>query len=568
MSENISPDPSKEHIFQADNLQAKSHLVEFKYTTKDQGPTATIDYMRGMPQWSFPMFVDTDYQVQIPYRGYRTTDEAVHELDELTLDTVQTEPFNLLYRHMYMLQHVGSPRIVAKFAPTIIERVNIETDAFAEAVYPDEPKNQEITKEYIYLASMGCLEVCEEDPSVRLSQNIVKQLYHDSLDKHPLSWRYALVFDKRNRMYGESIDVEGHFKELLTAHLLDPEKAKSDEIKALLESSSVDPKFQSNLLTYTLLQAHANEQVISIIEQMAPVMGIEKIRKALRKYVEDNPSFRAKFDMVFDYLGFDPAKAQVNLVRDIYAKIDFSEYKPNEEIQEFETEFLKKELAGCSQVLDVACGAGRHLEALDAEKGLHVVGIDIVQKHIDHIKAKNPKRDVQVGSWFAMPFPDKTFDAAYCLGRSFTHNTTIPDAVMSLEEMGRVIKDDGFIIIDLPDPSAGDYKDNIERTKEIAKAKGLKGILPGMITDSPDLQHYFDRYAPDAKAFEAIAELAGFHAEKLTEVSYRGPSRNTNVNMYWKLTKELKPARMYDHWSGSISDKRAHLIRRIKGRRD
>ena len=89
-----------------------------------------------------------------------------------------------------------------------------------------------------------------------------------------------------------------------------------------------------------------------------------------------------------------------------------------------------------------------------------------------------------------------------------------------------------------------------------------------MITDSPDLQHYFDRYAPDAKAFEAIAELAGFHAEKLTEVSYRGPSRNTNVNMYWKLTKELKPARMYDHWSGSISDKRAHLIRRIKGRRD
>lgn len=565
MSEHISPDPShKESVLRIDKLGAKSPFVEFKYTAKDKGPTAAIDYMRGMPQWSFNMFVNTDFQVEIPYRGYATTDKALRELDELTLDTVQTEPFNLLYRHMYMLQHMGSPGVVAKFVPTIMERVGTETNAFAEAVYPNDAKKREITKEYVYLASIGCLEVYEEDPSIRLPQKYVRQLYHDSVKEHPLSWRYALVFDKRNKMYGDSIDIEGHFKILLTERLLDPEKTQSDESKILLESSSADPEFQTNLLTYSLLQTNSNEQIISIIQQMAPVMGVEKIRKTLREYVEDNPSFREKFDLVFDYLGFDPTKAQVSLARDIYEKIDFSEYEPNKEMQEFEIEFLKKELSGCSQVLDVACGMGRHLEALDGQKGLHVVGIDIVKKHIDHIKGKNPQSDVRVASWFSMPFPDRTFDAAYCLGRSFTHNTTIPDAVMCLGEMGRVIKDDGFVILDLPDPNVGEYKDKIEKTKKIVEEKGLKSILTGTIIDSPDMQHYFDRYAPTAEAFEAITELAGFRVEKLTTASYRGVSGDTNINEYWKLTKETKPNRLYNHWSGSISDKRPNLIRKIK----
>ncbi len=562
MSEHVLPDYShKESIWHGDKL-GKNPFVEFRYSAKNKGPMPPMNYMRGQPDWILKMFEDTQYKVEIPYRGYDTINKALREIDTLTPDTVQTEPFNLLYRHMYMLQHVGSPTVVAQFAPIIIERVSAEVNEFVKSAYPHDPKKQKGAKEDVYMATMACLETCEEDPSIRMPKSIVKQLYQDAIEQNPMSWRYALTFDRRNMMYGESIDIAGRLREVLTIQLLDLKKQSNEN--EILESTSVDPEFQANLLTYSLLQASTNKQVISIIQQIAPVMGVENIRKILRKYVEDNSSFREKFDIVFGYLGFDPTTAQVNLARDIYEKIDFSTYKPNRDVQNFEIETLKKELPEGSQVLDVACGTGRHIEALDNQGRFHVVGIDIVQKHIDYIKAKNPQQDVEVGSWFAMPFPDKTFDAAYCLGRSFTHNTTIPDAVMCLQEMGRVIKDDGFIILDLPDPNVGDYKNYIAKTKEIAEAKKLKGVLPGMIIDSPDLQHYFDRYAPDAKAFNAIAELAGFRAEKLTELSYRGVNGNNNVNTYWKLTKEKRSARMYDHFSGSIFDKRPYLLNQIK----
>lgn len=564
MSEHIPLNPYRKKLpFQPDKLPTKS--PEFIYHAKGKGPMAEINLMRGMPEWTLTMFEGTNYEVKIPYRGYTTTDKALQELDGLTPDIVQKEPFNLLYRHMYMLQHIGYPKTVAKFISTIIDRVTVETNEFVKSAYPHSRKRQEGTKEYVYIATMACLEVCEEDPSIRIPKEIVQQLYHNA-QEHPESWRSALIFDKRNVMYGESIDAEGHFREMLTSRLLIPNKVQDEN--GLLESIPIDTEFQANLLIYSLLQTSTDGQISSIIQQLAPVMGVDKIRKTLREYVEDNPSFRAKFDIAFDYLGFDPTIVQVNLARDIYEKIDFSKYEPNRRIQEFEIEFLRKELANCFQVLDVACGTGRHLEALDRQEKLHIAGIDIVQKHIDHIKVRNPQSDVHVGSWFNMPFPDKTLDAAYCLGRSFTHNTTIPDAVMCLQEMARIIKDDGFIILDLPDPNIGDYKDHTERTKKIVKAKRLKGVLPGMITDSPDLQHYFDRYAPDNEAFEAIAQLAGLHAEKLTAISYPGISGKDNVNTYWKLTKDKPPDRIYDHFSGSIYDKRAYLISRIKRERD
>lgn len=564
MNEHVLQDSShKDPILHAGKLRKKNPFVEFKYSAKNKEPMPPINLMRGRPDWTFKMFEDTQYKVEIPYRGYATTDKALREIDALTPDIVRTEPFNLFYRHMYMLQHVGSPTLVAQFVPTIIERVSAETNEFVESACPHDPKKRKRAKEDVYIAAMACLETCEEDKSIRMPKSVVKQLYQDAIEQNSISWRYALTFDKRNMMYGESIDIAGRFREILTAQLLVSSKAQNEK-NALLESTSVDPEFQANLLIYSLLQTHTNEQIPSIIQQIAPVMGVENIRKTIREYVEDNPSFREKFDMVFDYLGFDPTTAHVNLARDIYEKIDFSAYKPNREMQNFETEFLKKELAGNSQVLDVPCGTGRHIEALDDQGGLHVAGIDIVQRHINHIKAKNPKLNAQVGSWFTMPFPDRAFDAAYCLGRSFTHNTTIPDAVMCLQEMGRVIKDEGFIILDLPDPSVGDYKNDIAKTKKIAKAKGLKGVLPGMLTDSPDLQHYFDRYAPDTEAFDAIAKLAGLHAEKLMEVSYRSVSGINNINTYWKLTKDQRPIRMYDHFSGSFFDTRSYLLDRIK----
>ena len=528
-------------------------FLEARYGPKSYLPTADIDYLRGKPKWTFPFFEHTPSEIELPFRGYRTTEYALNEIDGITQNVLEKEPFHEFYRHIYMLQHFGSAQRVAEFVPLVMERTHKDTRGFLKETYPYNIPAQKRIKDIISLTALACVETCEEDPSVRFSKPVVAQLYDDALDSQPISLRYALVFDNRNKMYGESIAVAERVKEKLAVPLLNPERKYTVQEKELVSSIYVDAALESSLLISAVLHASSNKQMFGVIRRLAPIMGIEGIRKSLREYMESADSFRQTFETIFDYLGLDPGVAQVNLEKDVYEKIEFSAYKPNEELQKFDVDLLKRECTGKDRILDIACGTGRHLESIDGHNGLRVTGVDLVKKHIDQIKTRNPQRDVHVGSWFDLPFPDEGFDAAYCLGRSFMHNTTIPDTVSSLQEMRRVISDDGFLLVDLPDPTVGEYKEQIERTKKIVAKNGIKDILPGLITDSPDLEHYFDRYAPDPIAFKAIAELAGFKAEQLATISYQGIQGEENNNIYWKLTKKDFPRASLHPWGGRIS---------------
>ena len=285
-----------------------------------------------------------------------------------------------------------------------------------------------------------------------------------------------------------------------------------------------------------MAHSDSSQQVSKVIDDIAPRLGIEQIRKTLREYAESNESFLPKLKQTYAYVGIDSANdIALSLKNDVYNKLDFSLYNPNEQLQKFEEQLLEDEFKD-KKVLDVACGTGRHVLA-NSSAGVSVSGIDIVPKHVEYIKNKNPDTDVQIASWFDMPFPDNSYEGIYCLGMSFTHNTTIPDAVACLREMRRVLNDDGIVILDLPDPAKGEYKDLIDQVSRVRISKGLK-VLKGIINDSPDQEHYFDRFLPDDKQFILIAELAGFKAEKFAEKPYKGVSERENVNTYWKLTKQ------------------------------
>lgn len=563
MSERLSKSTVQEHKFlPSHELVGQIQSPEFHYSAKSRMPIPDIDLLRGRLSRSFIMFEDTEYAIEIPYRGVHTTRNKEKEIEELSIDTLRTESFNLLYRHMYMLQQVGSPITVKKFIPTILERVSSETDQFVTTVNPLDVEQQKTNKKNIHLAAMACLETCEEDPNIKLSKDMVRLMHQGAVNTDPLYWRYALSFDERNKKEGDVIDIEGRFREVIKDNLLDPGKSESETTDMLLEATISNPDFQTNTLIYTLLKTASDEQIVPLIHRFAPVMGIERIRKCLRDYTSVSPAFKPKFDVVFNYLGLDPDSALVNLVSDIYEKINFENYEPNKGTQEFEVNLVKRELAGKHQICDVACGTGRHLESLDGQNGMNVIGVDIVKKHIEYIKHKKPELKALVASWFHLPFSDKSFDGAYIIGRSFTHNTTIPDAVMCLQEIGRILKDDGMVIIDLPDPEVGEYKELIDKTLKISRNKGLTNILPGVIIDGPDQEHYFDRFAPDQQTFTAIARLAGLHAEKIDEISYAGVTGQENHNIYWRLTKEKFPDSTYDHDSGRIFSERANITER------
>lgn len=336
-------------------------------------------------------------------------------------------------------------------------------------------------------------------------------------------------------MYGEAIDVAGRLKENVKQHF--NSEGKKGSLEDILTWVPWDPELFPSFLIYSLTRANSEDKMKEIVQEFANVGGVEQIRKALRTYVIDNPSFKPIFNTIFEFFGFDPKDPLYDLREDVYEKIDFSEYQPNKETQEFEIKLLKEEFGKDQSLLDVACGTGRHLIALDGEDGRRIAGIDIVQKHIDYIKSKKSDADAKVGSWFNLAYEDGEFDGVYCMGRSLTHNTTIPDMIAALKEMGRVIKDRGKLIVDMPDSRYGDIHQDILKTEILRRSNNLTDYLEETIVDSPDNVHYFDRYVPVPLRFRFLAFLAGFYTEKIAEQRYHSVSGNENVNIYWRLTK-------------------------------
>jgi len=96
------------------------------------------------------------------------------------------------------------------------------------------------------------------------------------------------------------------------------------------------------------------------------------------------------------------------------------------------------------KLLDVACGAGGFLYY--AERRLSCSGIDISRVAIEYAKKLLKSGKVEVGKAEALPYPDNEFDFVTCLG-SLEH---FLDQARALQEMRRVLKEDGRMLIEVP----------------------------------------------------------------------------------------------------------------------
>ncbi len=218
----------------------------------------------------------------------------------------------------------------------------------------------------------------------------------------------------------------------------------------------------------------------------------------------------------------------------------FKDYKPNEELNSEENNLLKTELDGREKVLDIGFGYGRHFRELK-NSGKKMFGIDLVPGHAKALKKDDPNANIMIASWHYMPFADGSVDAAYCVGRSILHNRTPKEMIRFFNEASRVLTQDGVMIADKPNLDKGHYK--IERDK-YAKASERLGIVyheEGAVIDSPDANHYANRFVPTDEQFIAFATIAGFSAEKIKEDPYTDGNNNENINEYWRFTKLPEP---------------------------
>ena len=107
---------------------------------------------------------------------------------------------------------------------------------------------------------------------------------------------------------------------------------------------------------------------------------------------------------------------------------------------------LAAKLAASRRVLDAACGEGYGTALLAAAGAREAVGVDIDEHTVEHAAARYPAARFSVGDVTTLPFEDGSFD----LVASFETIEHVRQPEKALDELRRVLADDGLLLISTP----------------------------------------------------------------------------------------------------------------------
>ncbi len=109
------------------------------------------------------------------------------------------------------------------------------------------------------------------------------------------------------------------------------------------------------------------------------------------------------------------------------------------------------------QILDLCCGQGRHSLEL-AHRGYKVEGLDrshyLIQKAKTTVRKEGANVKFREGDARKLPYPTDMFEVVLLLGNSFGYFETVQDDLRVLQEVFRVLKPWGKVLIDVAD---GEY---------------------------------------------------------------------------------------------------------------
>ncbi len=110
-----------------------------------------------------------------------------------------------------------------------------------------------------------------------------------------------------------------------------------------------------------------------------------------------------------------------------------------------------------ARILDVCCGQGRHTLEL-VQRGFKAEGIDrsrfLIQKARSTARKEGLQTTFKEGDARKLPYPADSFDVVVILGNSFGYFETTQDDIRVLDEVKRILKPWGTLLLDVAD---GEY---------------------------------------------------------------------------------------------------------------
>lgn len=168
-------------------------------------------------------------------------------------------------------------------------------------------------------------------------------------------------------------------------------------------------------------------------------------------------------------------------------------------------------------VLDIACGAGRHLHAM-SEVGLRVCGLDY---SADLLRSGNLAGHAVRADMRAIPFADASFDWACSLFTSFGYFDSARDDEQMFANAARVLKRGGCFVVDHINPQktlrelqpeSVEMRDGMKITQRRSHDTGagliIKEILVEQAGKAQSWQERVRYYTP--AALEKLLAAAGF----------------------------------------------------------
>tara|TARA_Y100000034_G_scaffold133580_1_gene199434 strand:+ start:944 stop:1723 length:780 start_codon:yes stop_codon:yes gene_type:complete len=144
-----------------------------------------------------------------------------------------------------------------------------------------------------------------------------------------------------------------------------------------------------------------------------------------------------------------------------------------------------KKFGKVKKVLDVGCGMGAHVKALNYQ-GYDCVGVDFNPEMVKFSKEKYPSLDFDVQDMRTLKVKGK-FDALICLHNVIAYNGSNEDVVKTLKAFSKHLKKNGLVIIHTLNPMSfiqnKNFREHFVDTGKDRKKFGIKAIVKEAINE-------------------------------------------------------------------------------------